>query len=73
MGFVAGLAAKAAMGALMGLMTKLVTRELFESIAEDTLIRILQWEADSTKNTVDDEIVARIIRALGTRQAPKPG
>lgn len=64
MGVIGGFLAKAAMGALMGLATKLISRELFEGIAQDCIVKLVKWESTRTANTLDDALAARIIDAL---------
>lgn len=68
---IAGFFAKAAMGAVMGIVTKLISRELFEGIAEKCLVHLLKWESSRTANTLDDAIVTDVINALHQPAPPK--
>lgn len=54
----------AVLGGLTGVLLKLISRELFESVAEKALIHLLTWEKDRTENTLDDAIVAEVVAAL---------
>lgn len=50
--------------ALISIITKLVTKDLAEKVLRPVLIFVLEKIVSSSKNTVDDEMVAPIIKAL---------
>lgn len=62
--FIGGALAKAAMGALSGLLMKLITKELFETQAQTIIVHLLQWESRRTSNKLDDALAAEVIAAL---------
>ncbi len=50
--------------ALISIITKLVTKDLAEKVLRPVLIFVLEKIVASSQNTVDDEMVAPIIKAL---------
>lgn len=57
--------------ALVGVVMDLLTKDLFEDVARKVIRRLLEFWKDSTTNTLDDEVVADVVKRLESPRGPE--